>query len=112
VDPYIDMAESATGIYEHCCDPERKHPGLNSTACAAIESGYDICTQAGEKCRSTYDLDLCVHANTVCDDLITKWLEDGPEGHPTHNPFDDRIPCDEPLGGDLVMCGGLGEFYK
>ncbi|KAF9870599.1 hypothetical protein CkaCkLH20_11905 [Colletotrichum karsti] len=106
VDPYIDLAESALGIYDHCCVGENPHPGLNKTACKAVEKRLDVCKTQGDVCRSTYDVSLCEKAEDSCFWAIMEWFDNGPEGHPTHNPFDDRLICDNPER--LGMCGGMG----
>lgn len=100
VDPYIDYAHGALGLYEHFCIRGEERVGINKTECEAIERAYPACDRHGQMCRSTYDPLLCETAMKICDERVTRHLQDGPRGR---NPYDDRLEC-----GELPLCGTIG----
>lgn len=100
VDPYIDYAHEALGLYEHFCLNGEERVGINKTECEAIEKGYPACERHGQICRSTYDPLLCETAMNFCTEAVAIHLQDGPSGR---NPYDDRLVC-----GELPLCGTIG----
>ncbi|KAH7161837.1 carboxypeptidase Y [Dactylonectria macrodidyma] len=97
VDAYIDATRQSAGYYEFFCTGDQ--PRINETACAHMASAVPHCEALGEKCRSTYDVDICLLAAEVCDSTVGKYfLADVKPGG--WDPYDARHPCTEP-----PLCG-------
>lgn len=104
VDPYIDFAHEALGMYEHFCVSGSEREGMNKTECEAMERGYPTCDRHGQACRSTYDPLICETAMKVCNESVVIHFPDGPKGR---NPYDDRLVC-----GELPLCGTTGTYLR
>jgi carboxypeptidase C (cathepsin A) len=116
VDPFLDPARHALGIYDHFCpapgeprepDNEGDRPSryFNETVCRAMEDAYDHCSGLGDLCRMTYDPSICFIAREDCwNDFFAHLIDQAVPGG--RDPYDDRHKCVKP-----PLCGGLGSSF-
>jgi cathepsin A (carboxypeptidase C) len=79
VDGYIDNTRSISGYYDFLCLDWRGNgsmPLFDREKCEAMEAGVAKCETEGARCRETYDIDVCIEADTRCNDAMGHYFWD------------------------------------
>lgn len=79
IDGYIDNTRSIAGYYDFLCLDWRGKgtaPLFDREKCEAMEAGIAKCEEEGARCRDTYDIDVCIEADTRCNDAMGHYFWD------------------------------------